>query len=142
MEMKTLETKTGRYTYTADRDILADLERAQRNRKPKPRGPQTIAVAELVRRFYAHAMLLERAAAGRVAVDIHVFPVKSGGRGHSAEFRRLLAGALTGINTDRPLWKGSQYIHKPEDLRREAESRLPACGFRFVEVDPAEWGMK
>jgi hypothetical protein len=98
--------------------------------------PQPAPVIELAKRAYDHYMQLELEP-GRTTVDIHVYALPASRRGHAADFRRHLASLLVyGRDGDQPYWRGSEYIHKLNDIRILAEARLPACGFRFVEVRP------
>jgi hypothetical protein len=105
------------------------------------RWPQAADVETLAARYLDHALLMERETPRRTTVDIHVFPVKPSGRGHAADFRRHLAARLTTgrPDPDTPLWVGSRYLHKLSDLREHYENRLAPAGFRFVEVNPADY---
>lgn len=131
----TLRTATGVYFHTPERDIQADLVKADKPYK-YPRRAENASIPELAARAADHYMALERAPGAR-NVKVHVFPAKK--TGNSADFRRHLAAKLAGYDADRPHYVGSKYICKNEELREFFETRAYYAGFEFVEVDPADW---
>jgi hypothetical protein len=79
--------------------------------------------AELAKRYYAQLV-------AKGPQPVHVFPAKR--TGHSMEFRLALAAFIC---------KSKPVYSLPQD-RKILEERAAALGYPFIEVDPADWGMK
>ena len=107
-----------------------------------------VDIDTLAARYEQHALMMSidqadaRAANDRNKyglVDIHVFPVNRSGRGHSSDFRRCLAARLVGKDAHGAGYYGRPGSHTLNATRIRLESLLSLRGFRFVEVDAAEW---
>jgi hypothetical protein len=100
--------------------------------KPTPRDVRALA------RDYAQHMINT----GQMVA--HVFPVKSSGRGHAADFRRYLAYCLaypdrSSDYADRAIYAGSRYLYKLDSLRIHHEMVAYGRGYVFSEVNPADY---
>lgn len=130
----TLPETGGAYTHLQNRDMVAELKRAQKRHSIRKR-PQAAAVHVLAKRA-ADMYKARQAGSPGETVRIPVFPVPASNRGASAEFRHWLAAYLAGV-----VVRGRYYGDTIDTLytRDEAESLAHVRGFLFVEVDPADY---
>ena len=101
-----------------------------RELKPEPKDIETLA-AKVADQLRDKAWDND---GNRVPVTVHVFPVKKSGRGHSSDFRRILAARLLGMSGD-----GFWNCFTLDEARIRMEESARARGFIFEEVNPADY---
>lgn len=107
-----------------------------RRRRPGPAQAQA-PLETLASQAAAHYRARRAALPPDQVLEVPVFPVGKTASSTSWKFRELLANHLT----DAPR-RGHGYHYDPVRFtlnRVEAEARLAAAGYAFVEVDPAAW---